>query len=160
MSEQMPPTQQPDAQKPGEQQPNTQQPSTPTDWRSQRAERREQRHAAREERRANRGGSWIIGAALVVLGAIFLIQNLTGYSLQNWWALFILIPAIGSFASAWRIYQANGQRLTTAVRGPAIGGLILTLVALIFLLGLNWGTLWPVFIIVGGLALLLNALAG
>lgn len=111
----------------------------------------------REERRAS-SAPWIGGAILILLGLIFLLRNFGIFDLHNWWALFILIPAIASLANAWRIYQANGNHMTAAVRGPTIGGLILVLVAAAFLFDLNWGLLWPVILIVIGLAALLTGL--
>ena len=54
-------------------------------------------------------GSWAIGVIVIVLGVIFLAKNLgwTGpeWAFDNWWALFILIPAFGSLAGAWRAYR-------------------------------------------------------
>jgi hypothetical protein len=100
---------------------------------------------------------WFGGAVLILVGVIFLIGEFTSFHLQNWWALFILIPAVGSFATAWTAYQKQ-QRLTSVVRGPLIGGIILTCVALIFLLQLDLGRYWPVFLIVAGVAVLLGAL--
>ena len=100
---------------------------------------------------------WMGGAMLILIGLIFLVGEFTSFHLQNWWALFILIPAFGSFASAWAAYQKQ-QRLTSVVRGPLIGGIILTCVALIFLFQLDLGRYWPVFLIVAGVAVLLGAL--
>ncbi len=122
--------------------------------------RRQERMARREARRQMRGGrsfGWFAGAILVVLGIIFLLQNM-GYSvLVNWWALFILIPAYWSFAAAWNIYQDHGE-LTRGSVSSLVIGLLLTLLAVIFLLNLNLGIFWPVLLIVGGLALLFSAL--
>ncbi len=101
--------------------------------------------------------AWIGGAILILIGVIFLVQNVTGFSLRNWWALFLLIPAITSFGRASSIYQAEG-RLTASARGAALGGLALTFLTAIFLFNLNFGALWPMFLILGGVALLLNAL--
>lgn len=114
-----------------------------------------------EDDEASRRGNpaWIGGAVLMVIGIIFLIQNISGLHLGNWWAVFILIPAVGSFATAWRIYQANG-RLTAAARGPLIGGLVLLLVAAIFLFNLDWGRTWPLFLIIAGAGTLAAALLG
>ncbi|HEX6306274.1 MAG TPA: hypothetical protein VFZ76_18890 [Anaerolineales bacterium] len=126
-------------------------------------DRREARREARRERREARrtgsytGGGWIGGAILIIIGLVFLLRNTTAFELDNWWALFILIPAFGSFATAWNSYQNSG-RITAAVRGPLIGGLILLFVSMAFLFGLDFGLLWPVFLILGGLALLFNAL--
>ncbi len=101
--------------------------------------------------------AWIGGAILILIGFIFLVQNLTGFSLSNWWALFILIPAINAFGHAYNNYKNDG-RLSGPVRRSLFGGLILTFVALVFLFNLNFGTLWPVLLILGGVVLLVNAL--
>jgi hypothetical protein len=125
---------------------------------------RDERRRWREERRAARGGGpswgvpWVGGAVLIALGIVFLLQNLGLFYLNNWWALFILIPAFGAFASAWRIYQAAGGHLVAPARGSLFGGLVFTLIALIFLFGLNWGLLWPIILILIGAGALLNAL--
>lgn len=101
--------------------------------------------------------SWIGAVVLILLGLVFLVQNLTGFRWGNWWALFILIPALYSFARTYQAYRAAG-RLTREVTGPLVGGLVLTVIALIFLFDLDWGLLWPIFLIIGGLAILLSAL--
>ncbi|WP_423223024.1 hypothetical protein [Candidatus Amarolinea aalborgensis] len=116
---------------------------------------------ARAERHEDPGGvsPWLGGAILIVLGLIFLAQNLHIATFQNWWAIFILIPAVGAFNTAWGRYQAAGARLTSDAAGSLIGGLVLTVVALAFLfnLGLNASLFWPVLLILGGVALLLQA---
>jgi hypothetical protein len=130
-------------------------PSTYTSRREERLERRRQR---RIERSMRYGGGWIAGVVLVLLGIVFLLQNMGAMVPGNWWALFILIPAIGAFARAWSAFQNNDGRLNAASRGPLIGGLVLTLIALIFLFNLNWGILGPMILIILGLGALLNAL--
>ena len=105
----------------------------------------------------NRNPAWMAGVVLIVIGVVFLLQNVSGFRFDNWWAIFILIPALSSFAMVWRIYQSNG-RLTSAARGPLIGGLTTLTVALVFLLGLDWGKIWPVFLIIAGVGALLSAL--
>ncbi len=127
---------------------------TPPDFYDRQAER-EQR---REERRAARGGgAWVGGAILIVLGVVFLLQNLGAYITGNWWALFILIPAIGAFGAAWRAYQVAGGRLNAAARSSLFGGLFLTLLTCIFLFNLRFEILGPVLIILVGIGLLVNA---
>ena len=68
--------------------------------------RREARWRRIEERRAARrgryGSRWIGGAVLIALGIILLLSSLGSFYLENWWALFILIPAIGAFGNAAR----------------------------------------------------------
>ena len=98
------------------------------------------------------------GVALIALGLVFLVENYLGYELHNWWALFILIPAIGSFSSAWYVWR-NGH--STAAARSFTMGILFTAVAAIFLLGLPWGRIWPVFIILAGIGMLLpNLIAG
>ncbi|MFN8598440.1 MAG: hypothetical protein U0559_19925, partial [Anaerolineae bacterium] len=60
----------------------------------------------------------------------------------------------GAWGSAWRIYQNNGQRITPAVTGAFIGGLFPLAVALIFLFNMNWGVVWPIFLVIAGIAVL------
>ena len=99
--------------------------------------------------------NWVAGIVLISIGAIFLFTNLFDFTLHNWWALFILIPAVSSFANAWRNYKENG-RLDKSGRGSLTGGFILTLVASAFLFNLDWGIIWPIFLIVGGIGALLG----
>jgi len=104
----------------------------------------------------NRPSGLILGGILILIGVIFLAQNVTDWDLGNWnwWALFILIPAVGSLANAWRMYQAQG-RLTAAMRGPLVGGFALLLVTTILLFDLDWGTMWPLFLIIVGVGALI-----
>ncbi len=102
--------------------------------------------------------AWVVGGVLILVGVVFIIRNVTGLELHNWWALFILIPALGSLASAWRIFEKNGMRFTTAARGPLVGGVVLLAIAAIFLFGLDWAVAWPFLLILGGGALLLTSL--
>lgn len=99
--------------------------------------------------------NWVAGIVLIVVGVIFLLANTTNFHLNNWWALFILIPAAKNFSHAWNSYQRNG-RLTRPARGSLTGGLILTLIASAFLFELNWGLIWPLFLIIGGFSALLG----
>lgn len=110
-----------------------------------------EKRPVKEERNRN----WVAGVVLITIGLFFLVSNLTGFTIDNWWALFILIPAISNFSRAWQSYQNDG-RFSRAVRGSLTGGLILTLIASAFLFNLDWGLIWPLFLIIGGLAALLG----
>lgn len=125
-------------------------------------DRMDARHQRRQERRANRssrmGGSWIGGAILILLGVIFLLQNQGIFYLQNWWALFILIPALGAFGNAWRAYQNAGGYLNGQARGSIITGVLFSMVSVIFLFNLNWNLLGPVLIILAGVGILFNTM--
>jgi hypothetical protein len=98
-------------------------------------------------------GSLLPGVILIVLGAVFLADTYFGYTLRNWWALFILIPAFGSFANA---YEAMRDGNDDHAMGAVIAGLGFTVLCAAFLLDLDVGRLWPVALIVVGLALLLT----
>jgi hypothetical protein len=123
---------------------------------SARAARRAERARWRAERRKF-GGPWVGGAILILVGLILLAQNFGISTLNNWWALFILIPAVGSLATAWGIYQANDSHLTPAARSALISGIVLTAITAAFLFNLNWGLLWPLLLILAGIAALINA---
>ena len=132
-------------------------PVTPQDWRDL---RREEREARREEHRAQRaanGTPWLGGVILIVLGVIFLLQNFTQLQLHNWWALFLLIPALGSLADAWNGYRQTG-RLSRRVRGALISGGVFLIFTFTFLYDWNWEVVLPVLLIIWGVTLLLNSL--
>lgn len=109
--------------------------------------------------RNDRCMGWVPGMILIGIGAFFLLRNFTDFRLDHWWALFILIPAFGSFGNLVRTYRHEG-RFTGEARGSLIGGLILTFIAATFLFGWNWGVVWPVFLIIGGVGALLSSLLG
>ncbi|MFQ5630452.1 MAG: hypothetical protein ACE5I1_16900 [bacterium] len=98
----------------------------------------------------------IFGLILVLVGVIFMLRNVEIFELDNWWALFILIPAIASFGNAWSVYKNSGRQMTRQVRSRIVGGLFPLTIALIFLFGLDMGELWPVFIILAGVAVILS----
>jgi hypothetical protein len=123
----------------------------PQDW-------RELKRAERRLRRQERHGFWLGGPAvggglLVIIGIVFLARNFGAPIPEHWWAVFILIPAFFSFASAWSAYQRHGE-VTPAVRGGIAGGVVLTVVALSFFLGVEWGRFWPVILVLVGVGVL------
>jgi hypothetical protein len=103
-----------------------------------------------DSRRGNRSsGSVGFAVVLILLGLLFLAQQIGDFSFENWWALFILIPTLSAFGAAARIWQGRG-RFTFAVWSTFYGGLFPLLVAVMFLFNLDWGDYWPLFIILGG----------
>jgi hypothetical protein len=94
-------------------------------------------------------GSIWFPIVLILLGIFFLLQEFGDFSFDNWWALFILIPALSAFGSAFGLWQKNG-RFTFSVWSTFYGGLFPLLVALMFLFNLDWGDYWPLFVILGG----------
>jgi len=110
------------------------------------------------ERRPFRGdasSNWVAGVVLVLIGLIFLSQNLFGFGLNNWWALFILIPAASQLTKAYQMYRSEG-RLSAQGRGALLGGAFLCFLAFAFLFGINFGLVWPVLLIAAGLIILIN----
>lgn len=109
---------------------------------------------------AGRRGGWTLGMIVIIIGVIFLGRNAgwfgTDWGFHNWWALFILIPAFGSFAGAWRAYSAKGRRLGGDVARTFMTGLLLLAVTIIFLLELDWNKVWPVLLVIVGIGLLLG----
>ena len=105
----------------------------------------------------NERGGWIFGLVLIAVGGIFLLQN-AGLPLLvgNWWALFILIPAVAAFGAAWNIYRQTG-RLTSQAIELATGGLVPLTIAVIFLFNFNFGYAWPVLLLVIGGGMLLRS---
>jgi hypothetical protein len=96
-----------------------------------------------------------LGIILIFIGVIFLLQQAGRFDLRNWWALFILIPAFGSFTSAWYAFQRSG-RINEGVRAGLGGGLIVFTVAMMFLFNLDWSIWWPLMVIVPGLVVVFN----
>lgn len=127
--------------------------SSPNNFSNRRAERQQR---IDERRAARAGGGWIGGALLLFIGLLLLGRNLNFMTFDNWWALFIMLPALGSFSTAWGMYQAAGGRFTMRARSAMIVGLVLTAVTIMFLFNLNWTILGPVLLILAGIGLLVN----
>lgn len=115
------------------------------------------RQNRRHERRGEKKLPWVPGVILIGLGLVFLFNNVTSFTIDNWWALFILIPAFGSFSKAADSLRSEGE-FNRDAWGAMAGGIILTLVASAFLFNLDWSLIWPVFLIIGGLGLFFGGL--
>ena len=118
--------------------PNPSSSNPPPDWRTMRQQERAQRHAMRAEMRAQRrawrgSNSWAIGAVFILIGVLLMMQNLGTLELYNWWALFILIPAFGSLAAAWRIFENNDALFTPVLIAPLLTSFILFAITAAFL---------------------------
>jgi len=121
--------------------------------------RREARQQRRNARHASTGGlTWVAGILLILLGLAFLMENLGTFSLplDNWWALFVLIPALGAFDKAWQSYRQTGNQLTPVVGGSLLAGFVLLVVTAVLLFNLNWGIFGPILIILVGIGIVVN----
>jgi hypothetical protein len=119
-----------------------------------------QPEAATERQPGSLSGPVIGGIALVVIGGIMLLQTM-GITHRfnfdfNWWALFMLIPLLSIANNAWQTYQTNGERLTREVRSKFVLVAVLSVVFAALMFDLDWSRLWPVFLILGGLGILLG----
>jgi len=123
-------------------------------------DRRETRRQRREERLADpsRAGTWVVGVILIVLGGMFLMRNIGTFDfpLNNWWALFILIPAVGSFENALRLYRNAGNQFDVRARSALLIGIFLTFITIMFLFDISWTFVGPILIILVGIAILFN----
>jgi hypothetical protein len=79
----------------------------------------------------------------------------------NWWALFILIPAVGAFTGAYNRYRSTNDLFEMGVMMPALTGLVMLFLSFSMLfsntLNINWGLYWPVIFIFPALGVLTGA---
>jgi drug/metabolite transporter (DMT)-like permease len=102
-------------------------------------------------------GAWVGAIVLIAIGAVFLARNLGVEMPDHWWALFILIPAVASFASATRSWQAAGRLTGPAIASIVVGiGLLALTAILLFGYNINWNYVWPVVLIGVGVSLLIR----
>lgn len=92
--------------------------------------------------------------AIIAIGVLFLANNL-GYNLAfldrgNWWALIILLAAFAPLVRAYEVYRARG-RIDVEASHSLLSAAGIVLVGVLFLFELDWGTWWPLFVILGGL---------
>lgn len=92
--------------------------------------------------------------AIIAIGLLFLANNL-GYNLAfldrgNWWAVIILLAAFAPLTHAYERHRAVG-RIDAEVMYSLLSAAGVVLVAVLFLFELDWGTWWPLFVILGGL---------
>ena len=104
------------------------------------------------------GASWMVGVILILVGVAFLLEQGNYLELTaNWWAVFIYLAAFASFANMWRAYRSAGE-FTSSAGGSLTWGLVLTVVASIFLFNLEWDLWWPAILIAVGVGILLTYL--
>lgn len=100
----------------------------------------------------------IIPAVVVIaFGVYFLLgnfgYNLAFFELYNWWAWLILLAAVVPLAEALERFRAVGS-VDGGVIHSLLTAAVVVMVALMFLLDLSWARWWPVFVIYGGLCML------
>jgi hypothetical protein len=113
-----------------------------------RREARRERRAARREAMYGWAGPSIGGVVLVILGLVLLAQNMGLDVPDRWWALLLLIPAIGSLVAAIRAWRGGAAGTETLI--GLVAAAIFTVLALALFFGVEWGALWPVVLILAG----------
>lgn len=100
-----------------------------------------------------------MGLVVIVVGVVFLLRNfgisLPFMQLHNWWAFFILVGAVPSLALAFQRYKSVG-RADARVLHNLLSALAVIMVAMFFLLELSWELWWPLFVVYGGLWMLVK----
>ncbi len=116
------------------------------------------RHRKRAERRETRNGGGLgpfAALVLIAVGTLYLLQQAKILpSLTNWWALFLLLPALGMISAGIGAFQQNGHEWTRVVVLPFLGGLLMVGLTAVFFFGLSLGWLWGLFLIAGGLLMI------
>lgn len=104
-------------------------------------------------------GGATTGIVVILVGIAFLLWNfnvrLPFMRYQNWWAFFILIGALGPLFYAARRYR-EVQKFDGRILHALVSAAAIILVALMFLLNLDWSLWWPLFVIIGGCYMLAN----
>jgi len=122
-------------------------------WRDQRRAERDAWRARRHEMMGHGWGGFPLGGIVIIaVGVIFLLGNFGFHLPPHWWAVLLLIPAVGLLVTAIRFYRVDNSFNGRAM-GPAIGGVILLAMALAIFFGLNWGLFWPIVLIAVGAAI-------
>ena len=109
----------------------------------------------------NRPSNLWIGLIFIFGGAVVLLYQLDILPFKlNWWALFILFPAIAALARAYHGYRSTNDVFDMGVMIPALVGLFMLLLAVTLFAGdvvdLKLRVYWPVILIVLGLGLILG----
>ncbi len=76
---------------------------------------------------------------------------------SNWWAMLFLVPLFFLGTRIRELRAKRGGEFPPEARGPITGFLSIALVMVIFLLDLDWGDVWPLFIILVGVSFLFGA---
>ena len=98
------------------------------------------------------------GILLILFAIILVFKNLGFPFPDNWWALFILLPAFGCFSSAWRSSRAAGGHFNRHPHGNLVCGVGFLFVTAMFLFSLNWLYIGPILLALAGLSLIVNTL--
>lgn len=97
------------------------------------------------------------GFSLFLLGILLLVLSAMKYRVENWWAIFIVLPGLALWGLGRMLSRRRNGRSPLAARLATGAALVVLVVAGMFLLDLNWTVWWPLMIVSPGAALLLAA---
>ncbi|KGI77504.1 LiaF transmembrane domain-containing protein [Oleiagrimonas soli] len=101
----------------------------------------------------------VAGLIVIAIGVFFLLRNLgiemPWMQIPNWWALFILVAAVGPLTQAITRYRHVG-RFDGTVGRHLLSALTIATIGAMFLMDVRWHLWWPLFIIYGGLWIVLR----
>lgn len=121
-----------------------------------RQEERQQRRQQRRQRQRSPASQVVVGLMVIALGVMFLLDNLGlldfRYSMHFWPLVLVVIGIL-------KILQ------TRTAGGALVGGLLILFGGLLTLKGLGlvyitWRTLWPILLIVAGMAVVYRSITG
>ncbi len=94
------------------------------------------------------------GSVVILMGLAFLAAINFGFSMGQVWPIVFFVP-IGAmtFKTVRSIRNGEGVDMSSV-----IGVLSMVLIASVWFFNLNWGNIWPIFMIFGGLYALSNTL--
>jgi len=98
----------------------------------------------------------LLGGILLMGIGVFFLARVTFVKNDNWWSVFILLPALGFLWTAAVIHHFCHGVFNFSVRLHLSLGVILLAVAFIFALDLNWTYAWTLMLMVPGLTIFLN----
>jgi hypothetical protein len=108
--------------------------------------------------RDGRAGTIVGGVFLIGLGLVFLFRDQLHVEWGLVWPFFLIVPGAFIFVRSLTIGEP-GQKT-----GGLIGGAILVFLGVVFLFenyyDLDWQKIWPFFLIIPGVGLLIGALRG
>ena len=101
----------------------------------------------------------VAGSIVILVGLLFLADNfgisLPVFGWHNWWALFILIGAAAPAARAFDRYRNVGS-VDARVAHALVSAFGIVAIALGFFLDVSFAKWWPIFLVIGGLSMLVS----
>ncbi len=108
---------------------------------------------------ANQGAAFA-GIGLILVGVIFIAMQVFGE--QKWfggnsWLIWMLIPVAAVLGAGYMQYKRSGNHLTRRVIIMLMWGLFpFVMMGLTFGLGISWGAMWPLALVLVGVTMLLG----